>query len=211
MKKTTTLKKPTTQTTLKKPTTQTTKIKDKNVILDLDNTIISAEALEDFPFEQSGIDVKAKKFAIHDMDGYYIVFERPYLQDFLDWLFENYNVAVWTAASKDYALFIIDKILLKRPNRKLDFIFFSYHCEISRYFYNYSKKLLLITNTIKIKNYHCDNTIIIDDLSEVHLCQPEKCIPIKPFEILREHSETDEELKHLRARIENTFKCLTNN
>ena len=42
-------------------------------------------------------------------DGHYKVFERPGLQEFLDYLFANFNVSVWTAASKSYALFIIDK------------------------------------------------------------------------------------------------------
>lgn len=182
--------------------------KKHNVILDLDNTLISAEALEEFPFQQKGIEQKAKKFAIYDMDGYYIVFERPHLQSFLDWLFQNYNVAVWTAASKDYALFIIDKILLKRPNRKLDFIFFSYHCDLSRKTYKYSKKLRFIFDLIKPLNYTCENTIIIDDLEEVHTCQPKISIPIKPFEILREGSENDSELKSIQQKIKSIFSQL---
>ena len=45
-----------------------------------------------------------EKFSYHDMDGYYIVFERPGLQEFLDYLFANYIVSVWTAATKDYAI-----------------------------------------------------------------------------------------------------------
>lgn len=183
-------------------------MKKHNVILDLDNTVISAEALEDFPFNAPGIEQKAKKFAIYDMDGYYIIFERPHLQSFLDWLFENYNVSVWTAASKDYALFIIDKILLKRPNRKLDFIFFSYHCELSRKAYEYSKKLRLIFDIIKPLNYTNKNTLIIDDLEEVHTCQPKVSIRIKPFEILKEGSENDVELKTIKQKIKDKFNDL---
>ena len=67
-------------------------MKQYNVILDLDNTLISAEAIEDFPFANSGIREKAIQFKIHDMDGYYIVFERPHLQEFLDFIFEIYSV-----------------------------------------------------------------------------------------------------------------------
>lgn len=172
-------------------------MKRKNIILDLDNTIISAEALEDFPFHEEGIKNKALQFALHDMDGYYIVFERPHVQDFLDWLFENYTVSVWTAASKDYALFIIKYIILKKPVRELDYILFSHHCDISRKKYGDSKNLKLIFNDFGLNGYHAKNTIIIDDLDEVHLCQPNNSIHIKAFEILDHGSEHDSELKYV--------------
>jgi hypothetical protein len=49
----------------------------------------------------------------------YKIFERPHLQKFLNWLFENFTVSVWTAASKTYALFIIEKFILANyPKRK---------------------------------------------------------------------------------------------
>jgi hypothetical protein len=55
------------------------------------------------------------------MENYYIIFERPGLQQFLTFLFKNFNVSIWTAASKDYALFIIDKIIIAgNKNRKID-------------------------------------------------------------------------------------------
>jgi hypothetical protein len=180
----------------------------KNVFLDLDNTLLSAEALEDFPFEQDGIKDKAIQFAIHDMDGYYIIFERPLVQEFLDWLFENYNVSVWTAASKDYALFIVEHILLKKPGRKLDWILSSYHCDISKKKYSKSKQLKLVFDQFKFKGFNCYNTIIIDDLDEVHTCQPDISIHIKAFEILDDGSEYDIELEHTKNQVKAIFKKL---
>ena len=95
-----------------------------NIILDLDQTIISAEADEDYDFNKNN--KKVKLFKYYDMDSYYIIFERPGLQPFLDFLFSNFNVSIWTAASKDYALFIINKIILQnKKKRKIDWIFFS--------------------------------------------------------------------------------------
>ena len=82
----------------------------KNILLDLDQTLISAEASEDFDIDKHK--ERSKLFSWKDMDGYYIVFERPHLSEFLDYIFENFNVSVWTAASKDYALFIIEHIIL---------------------------------------------------------------------------------------------------
>lgn len=181
-----------------------------NVILDLDNTLISAEALTDFPFEQKGIKQKSLKFAIHDMDGYYIIFERPKVQKFLTWLFENFNVSVWTAASKDYALFIIKNIILQSPERKLDYILFSHHCDLSKNIYGNSKNLKLFFKTFKLDNYKKSNTIIIDDLDEVHYSQPDNCIHIKAFEILDKHSEYDKELDNIKTEITDKFYSLKN-
>ena len=102
-----------------------------NLILDLDQTVISAEPEEDFDVKKNPEILAA--FKHEDMDGYYMVFERPDLQEFLDYIFANFNVSIWTAASKDYALFIIDKMLIRgHPERKIDWIFFSYHCDISK-------------------------------------------------------------------------------
>src|SRR5271156_5426849 len=115
-----------------------------NVVLDLDNTIINSEANTEFPFMQEGIREKVLSFSLYDMDGYYIVFERPYLQNFLDYVFKNFNVLVWTAATKDYALFIIFNIILKDPNRKIDFLFFNNHCKLSNKLYKSPKNLRLL-------------------------------------------------------------------
>ena len=180
-------------------------MKRRNVLLDLDNTILCAENLDKFPFDRADIKQKVCNMNIHNMENYYIIFERPYVQDFLDTLFKEYNVAVWTAASKDYALFVINEIILKKPERKLDFIMFSYHCDISKKLYSTPKKLKLIFDILDIPNYNEDNTIIIDDLDDVYKAQPSNCINIKGFEILDEQSGYDKELKHMIKRVEEKF------
>ena len=173
-----------------------------NILLDLDQTIISAESTSDYNFKKNK--AKSKKFTFHDMDGYYIVFERPGLQPFLDYLFANFNVSVWTAASKDYALFIIDKILLKnKHNRKLDWVFFSYHCDISKKVKNGSKSLDMLWDVYKIEGYNKDNTVILDDYDEVHQTQPDNCIIAKPFEFEDDNSHKDNYLKNLTKELKN--------
>ena len=61
-----------------------------NVILDLDSTLICAEPIESLPKGDFS------EFKVYNMDDYYKVFERPYLQEFLDFLFANFNVSIWT-------------------------------------------------------------------------------------------------------------------
>jgi hypothetical protein len=129
-----------------------------NIILDLDQTLISSEPFESFDNKKH--EKKTKLFKYKNMDDYYLVFERPGLQKFLKFLFKNFNVSVWTAATKDYALFIIENMILKnKKNRHLDYIFFSYHCDISKKLTKNSKDLSLLWKTYKLKGYSKNNTI----------------------------------------------------
>jgi len=171
----------------------------KKFILDLDETIISAEATEEYDFEK--YKNKSSKFRYEPMEGYYIIFERPHLQEFLDFIFENFDVSVWTAATKDYALFIINKIILIKPNRKLDYIFFSYHCNISKKLKKGTKDLSMLWDIYKINGYNEKNTFILDDYDEVYKTQNFNCIIAEPFKFVNENSEKDVFLKKLKRKI----------
>jgi TFIIF-interacting CTD phosphatase-like protein len=160
-----------------------------NVILDLDQTLIFAEPTEEYDFEKNK--EKSSNFKVHDMDGYYMVFERPGLQEFLDFIFKNFNVSIWTAATKDYALFVIDKIILQKKNRVIDYIFFSYHCNISSKNTKKTKNLKILWELFGLTAYNKDNTVILDDYDEVQNTQPENCIAVKPFIFSENKSEKD--------------------
>jgi TFIIF-interacting CTD phosphatase-like protein len=178
---------------------------DFNIILDLDQTLISAEATDEFNFEKHK--KKSQLFKFHNMDDYYIVFERPGLQKFLTFLFNNFNVSVWTAASRDYCLFIVDNIILKKHrNRKLDWIFFSYHCDISKKIGKCTKDLDLLWDFYKIKDYNKNNTMIIDDFDDVYKHQKDNCIVAEPFEVTERNSERDDFLVKLTPLLKNIVK-----
>jgi len=179
--------------------------KKLNLFLDLDQTLISAEAEEEYDFNKNKS--KSKLFNYHDMDGYYIIFERPGLQEFLDYVFKKYNVSIWTAASKDYALFIIDKIILKnKPERKLDYIFFAYHCELSKKHNNNSKDLSILWSKFGLTKFNNDNTVILDDYDEVYDTQPNNCIRAKPFYFLEDNSNKDTFLKDVLTELKSSTK-----
>ena len=173
-----------------------------NLILDLDQTLISAEAEEDYDFKKHK--EKAKNFDFEDMEGYYIVFERPGLQKFLDYIFNDpvFNVSVWTAASKDYALFIINKFILTKPGRKLDYVFFSYHCDLSDKEKKASKALSMFWDKYGLPGYNADNTIILDDYDEVYNTQKHNCLIAKGFEFTNEGSENDTFLTDIIPKLE---------
>jgi TFIIF-interacting CTD phosphatase-like protein len=162
-----------------------------NIILDLDSTVISSlDPKTDQPKGLKG----------YDMDGEYMVYERPGLQKFLDYLFGNFNVAVWTAASKDYALFIVNNILIgNRPNRHLKFVLFDYHGDISEEMTGNPKDLGLVYKLFK--GFTKDNTIIVDDYEAVYSPQMENSYPIPPFEANAPDATQDKELLKLQNKL----------
>jgi len=170
-----------------------------NVILDLDQTLISGEEFEEFN-EKTNRE-KMKKYDHHTMKNYFIIFARPNLQELLDFLFKNFNVSVWTAASKDYALFIINKFILIKKDRKLDFIFYSYHCNMSKRLKQGLKSLSMLWDVFKLKEYNEHNTIIVDDNPDVLVKQGCNVIQIKPFYYKARNSDQDRELLKVMADL----------
>ena len=197
------------------------KLKDEkkiNIFLDLDQSIISGEVLpnneeeidEDDDEEIYDIEKhkkKAMKFDFHNMENYYVIFARPGLQSFLDFLFKHFNVSVWTAASKDYALFIIDKIIIAgHKDRKLDYVFFNYHCKASDKLTGGTKSLSIMWDLIKDPKYNKNNTYILDDYDEVFNTQPDNTIIAKPFHFTEEGSENDDFLEQLKEKFKKLKK-----
>jgi TFIIF-interacting CTD phosphatase-like protein len=162
-----------------------------NIILDLDNTLIYSEPYNQFKKNFVKLSSKIMDFDFRNMDKDYIVFERPGLQDFLDFLFENCNVTVWSAGSKPYVLNIIHKNILTNNKRQLDWIFFSEHCDMSFNKSNKHKDLNLLYENPLLKNYTDKNTFIIDDHPKVLESNGENCIHIEPFNINNKDSEKD--------------------
>jgi TFIIF-interacting CTD phosphatase-like protein len=165
-----------------------------NLILDLDETIIhslSPDEKESLTKNQLSEYNKIKDRYKHSMgEGDYTVIERPDLQQFLDFAFENFNVSVWTAASKEYALFIIDEIILvNKPERHLDLVLFSTHCGYAKKKYRGMKNLKMVQD---VCGYDMDKTVLLDDHPEVYLTQPTNCIRMCPFELAKNKRVPDD-------------------
>lgn len=184
--------------------------KKYNIVLDLDNTLLSAVPLEDLKTDKKTKE-KMKEFTHYNMDDYYIIFERPGLQKFLDYIFKHFNVSIFTLASKSYALWIVDNIILKKdkPKRKVDYIFFSYHSNWSKSKSSNKnlKSMEMLWTTFGLDHqFNSNNTFIIDDLPEINKTQPCNSIKIKAFEFEDEDSPDDEELKILKKRLKKLIK-----
>ena len=157
-----------------------------NVLLDLDNTLINA-CEED---EMSLIPKQfAKNFEHFNFEGEYEIFGRPHLQEFLDFLFANFNVSVWTAAERGYALFIIDKFLLTKPERKLHMFFYRHHVILGEQRFQQTKDLRLLWEYLRVPNFWPCNTLIVDDLEDVQVANPFNTLAVHSFDMVAKKSE----------------------
>lgn len=153
-----------------------------SLLLDLDCTLVNSlnlQELRKLPREVQ------RKFRYVDMKGYYRIFQRPYLQAFLDYAFSNFEVSVFTAADKDYALFIIENLILTKPNRHLKNVFHGYTSELSEAYFDSPKDLRLLWDVLKIDGLAPCSTILLDDLSEVFEANPRNVVRAKKFELLK--------------------------
>lgn len=188
----------------------------KNIILDLDNTLISSitirryETLKQSKKYSERFSHFKKHFLEDKPDEYgeingFVIFERPGLQKFLTFLFKNFRVAVWSAGNKEYVDFIIKNIIYKgKKERKLAFKMYDTDCDKSMERYGDLKNLNYVYN--KMKGYSEENTLLIDDLIETKNANKDNCYRIPHFEILRKKSKHDAELEDVKKFLKRIKK-----
>lgn len=137
------------------------------IILDMDETLINSVSKEDI--ENFEIDIDNSEYEYKDF-GKYITFFRPYLNEFLDYMFDNFNVGVWTAGDKEYAMPILKEIFKNRYS-DLEHVLFKHNTD-----YTVDGKYIKDLDKVQL-----DNVYIIDDKEESASKQPNSLIHIKPF------------------------------
>lgn len=163
-----------------------------NIILDLDSTLIHSVAINQLNNIQYYWKDKGTTLSLGD----YVTFKRPYLEEFLEFLFKNFNVGVFTAASGDYAREIVWKFIQHVPGRKIDFLLYNLDLENSKKIYGQEsmKKLNYIWDYLNIYDYHPCNTIIIDDNLYVKQSNYYNTLSVHPFMVFENNSENDDVL-----------------
>jgi hypothetical protein len=106
---------------------------------------------------------------------------------------------VWTAASKDYAIFVLEHVVLK-PGRKLDYFLFSENCDAS---YERTGCLKQLNQLFHLPRYNPKNTMILDDNRNVLENQSNWVWPIKAFKFFRKDSEKDDHLSRFQKKLTN--------
>jgi RNA polymerase II subunit A small phosphatase-like protein len=145
------------------------------LILDIDETLIHAES---FPKE---FEDKIKfdfKFKENEKSLYYVI-KRPYLNEFLNYVFENFEVAIWTAAGYEYAEEILKGIGIDKKN--LTFFYTQENCTIKLDYESSQYYGVKNLNKLKKKGYDLDKILIVDDISKTAINNYGNLIKIKQF------------------------------
>ena len=159
-----------------------------NLILDMDQTLISGEIYKNKP---NAISV------------------RPYLKLFLKHAFEQFaNVSLWTSAEKSWYDEVYNEILCKElpEGKTFDFVWTRDKC-LKKQICIRSNMGMPMDVTIYVKQldqvysmypaYSKHNTFIVDDNHHSYSDNIENAIPIKPFHHLDEFCEEDDKLVKL--------------
>ena len=122
----------------------------KLLILDLDETLVFST--------REPIDREPDFMVV----GCYHAYKRPYLNNFLDYCFTRFRVAVWTSSSEDYAEAVVENVFEQKPF----FLWARGRCTLrvdpeTREYY-WVKNL----QKLKRKGYRLESILIIDDSPE---------------------------------------------
>ncbi len=153
-------------------------IEQKLLVLDLDETLIyAAETNLEREFD----------FIV----GPFFVYKRPFLDEFLKFCFQNFEVAVWTSSTRNYAVKVVENIFDYRD--PISFCWSRERCTLSfdaeAGVNFYEKKIIKIKN----RGYKLNSVIVVDDSPEKWRSSYGNLVRVKPFfgEI------DDEELQNL--------------
>lgn len=131
----------------------------KLVILDLNKVLIYKEYL-------------GKEKTCPETAAYlapFVYYTRPHMKSFLEFMFENFNVAVWSSSKRKDLEKIVSEIFTKEQKSQLVFLWGQEKCEAVEH----SDSLLKGVKSLYMKNlsrvweefpeYDVENTIIVDD------------------------------------------------
>lgn len=159
-------------------------VTQKLLILDLDETLIYAT---ETPL------ARRPDFVV---GGAYAVYERPAVREFLAWCLANFEVAVWTSATTDYAHAILAQIL--PPQAELAFVWTRERCT-PRYDYEaaemiWEKKLAKLRRRGK---YRLENVIVIDDCWQMWRCSYGNLVAVIPYHGASQDDELQQLMRYL--------------
>lgn len=142
-----------------------------NLILDLDDTLVSSCYYNSEEYYNTQITLKNKgldiehienKLFIHNPE--YFIIERPYLQQFFDYIFQHFDtVSIWTAAKPSHFNYVYNQIIKDYLplNKSFHFVWTRKHCILANGCYSFIKPLSKVYK--HFPSFTKDNTYIVDD------------------------------------------------
>ncbi len=106
------------------------------------------------------------------------VFLRPNCIQFIDYCFENFDVAIWTSSKSVYAKFVLTKML--KDISKFKFIWTRKNCEKRVIDNGFSNEIVYVKNINNIVGYTKNNILFIDDTPQ-NIFPTDNVIPIAEY------------------------------
>jgi RNA polymerase II subunit A small phosphatase-like protein len=121
------------------------------------------------------------------------VYKRPYVDEFLHYCHEFFQIAVWTSARASFAEEIFSQVF---PYLSLQFIHSQQHCLTIVDEHNQETSIKPI-NTLNQLGFDLKRVLVIDDSPEKHCLNPDNLIPVRPYRA----EEDDDELHLLKKYL----------
>jgi len=158
------------------------------LLLDLDETLIHSE---EFPRTQPSTKEFDFKVGFEGEPYWYMSKKRPFLDEFIKFAFENFDVGVWTASTEDYATIVLENIGIDKS--KLKCFYTRENCGMGLDYESNSyygvKNLQKLKKRAWAKPYttkvgqtrELDRILIVDDIADTAIYNRSNLVLIKPF------------------------------
>lgn len=183
----------------------------KLLILDMDETLLHTECFRDIDYlEEGSYDFK---FPLggggwSNDEHWYFTIKRPFLDEFMNYAFDNFKVAIWTAGGSDYASEAISRAGIDK--NKLEFFWTSERCTMKYDFetgFRYGVKNL--EKVHKSLGWDLNNVLIVDDVQKTAINNYGNLIHIKEFCNDRSDIELKKLMNYLdKIKDSNNFRSI---
>ena len=183
----------------------------KLLILDMDETLLHTES-----FRESGYVPEGSydfKFPLggggwSNDEHWYFTIKRPFLDEFMNYAFDNFKVAIWTAGGSDYASEAISRAGIDKS--KLEFFWTRERCTMKYDFetgFSYGVKNL--EKIHKSLGWDLNNVLIVDDVQRTAINNYGNLIHIKEFYNDRSDIELNKLMDYLdKIKDSNNFRSI---
>jgi Dullard-like phosphatase family protein len=183
------------------------------IVLDIDHTLISSYILSEGEKSNEDLTTFDFNFELPYKDEKYIVYikKRPFLDEFLNYISQNFEIAVFTAADREYATQILDnlgilhklKFFKSRESLSIGFDLFKFLVYLKK-LKNIPdidlKKTVIIDDTRGVANRNRKNLIHVPAFYHHHKGCENDATLLKVMSVLQT-LETEEDWTRVRKRL----------
>lgn len=168
------------------------------IVLDIDETLISSRVVGEDELDTIDQNRFDFNFTLEWKSETYYVFikKRPFIDEFIEYLINNFEIAVFTAADREYAtkilqhLGIYDKLKFFKSRESLSIGF------------DWFKLFVYLKKLKSIPDIDLKKTVIIDDTKEVANRNSKNLIHVNSFQWNKKDSDSDATLLKIISLLE---------